>query len=205
MKTPTEFELKQLAHFYDPVKAHDYYIKNRDLKGRKKGTHTYEDGSTVSAAENERRKITARTGIDPRTGKTRQQIAREARVKLRKKITEQVGRLEDKLKKIEDKIRELEHKESSEDRKGKAKKERSRKEAEKPKTAAEKAKDARESSKYRDKHKQELKSKAKKDGKSGGGKKDGKSSGKVTLEDYKVLATKVKGQIAVAKRKLAAL
>jgi chromosome segregation ATPase len=208
MRTPTEYELNQLMHLYDPVKAHEYYLKNRELTGRKKAKpkmHTYEDGSSVTVAENRRRSITAKTGIDPRTGKTREQIAKEARAKLRKALSEQIDRLDERLKKLEAKIREMEQKDASENRKGKAKKERAAKEKDKPKSAAEKAKDARENEKYRDKHKQELKSKAKKaSNKSGGGKKDS-SKKKATVGDYKALATKVKGQIAVAKQKLAAL
>lgn len=210
MKTPTRFQLEYgLAHFYDPIKAHEYYLKNRELTGRKKAKpkmHTYEDGSSVTVAENRRRAITAKTGIDPRTGKTRAQIAKEARAKAKKQLTEQVGRLEDKLKRLDAKIAEMEREASSGDRKSKAKKERARKEAEKPKTAAEKAKAARESEKYRDKHKQELKNKDKKSSsKSGGGSKkkgDGKAK---TVSELKTLATRVRGQLAVAKQKLAAL
>jgi hypothetical protein len=89
-----------------------------------------------------------------------------------------------------------------------AKKERSTKDKNKPQTAAEKAKAARDATQYRKKHHQELKTKAKRDsGKSGGG-----SSSKKTdkpkdmhIADLKALATKVRGQIAVAKHKLAAL
>jgi hypothetical protein len=209
MKTPTRYQLEySLSHIYDPVKAREYYLRTRELKGRKKAKpkmHTYEDGSQVTVAENRRRSITAKTGIDPRTGKTREQIAREARAKARKRLSEQVGRLEDRLKKIEDRIREMERKEDSEDRKSKAKKERSAKERDKPKTAAEKAEDAREAKKYRDKNQQKLKSDRKKDSKSGGGSSKKGSGQKATVGDLKTLATKVKGQIAVAKQKLAAL
>ena len=38
MKQPTDFQLSQLAHIYDPIKAHEYYMRKRHLKGRKKGS-----------------------------------------------------------------------------------------------------------------------------------------------------------------------
>lgn len=190
MRTPTEVELQHFSAGYDPVKAREYYLRTRKLKGRKKGSST------------------APSGRDPRTGLSKEQIQKNARAKQRKELSERIARLDGKLKQLEAKIREMEHKEASEDRKGKAKKERAAKERDKPKSAAEKAKDARESEKYRDKHKQELKAKAKKaSNQSGGGSDKKKASSKksTTLGDLKTLATKVKGQIAVAKQKLATL
>jgi len=184
MITPTEFEIDQLLHaIYDPVKAHEYYVRTRKLKGRQRG---HSD--------------------DPRTGKTREQIHNDARAKQRQELTQQIANLEAKLVKLEAKIREKEHAEASENRKSKAKKERARKEADKPKTAAEKAEAARENKKYRERHKQQLKSDRKKSGTSSGGSSHKKSSGsKHSVSDLKALAIKVRGQIAIAKQKLAAL
>lgn len=199
MRTPTEFELQELQHRfadYDPVRAHEYYEKHKKLKGRRPGL-----GRLVGF-----RPRGSSRGQDPRTGKTRERIHSEAKAKQKKELATRIRSLEGKLQKLEAKIRELEHKEASEDRKSKAKKERAAKEKDKPKSAAEKAKDARESEKYRKEHKQELKNKAKKaSDKSGGGgsKKSGSNAKKV--EHLKALATKVRGQLAVAKQKLAAL
>lgn len=201
MKTPTELELSQLMHVYDPAYAREYYLRNRKLTGRKQGT------ARPASSDNRNGQAPSgnRNGRDPRTGKTREQIAKDARTKQRKELTAQIDRMELNLERIKAKIRELMQDEASKDRKSEAKKERARKEAEKPKTAAEKAKDARESEKYRDKHKQELKTKAK-DSKSGGGSsKSDKKKSEAKLSDLKALATKVKGKIAVAKQKLAAL
>jgi chromosome segregation ATPase len=200
MRTPTELELQHIAAIYDPLKAHKYYEEHKKLKGRKPGQ-----------TENQRQQRSALSKAapgwrDPRTGKSMDQIRKEARAKARTRVTEQINRLEGKLKKIEARIRELEHKEASEDRKGKAKKERAAKEKDKPKTAAEKAKASRESEKYRKEHKQELANKAKDDSnKSGGGKSSGKKKSGAKVADLKALSTRVKGQIAVAKQKLAAL
>jgi len=178
MLTPTEFELQ---HVYDPVAAREYYLRTRKLKGRQPGA-----------------------GDDPRTGLTRGQIASNAKTRQRKELAARIQSLSKKLDRLEAKIREMESKAKSEDRKGEAKKERAAKEADKPKTAAEKAEAARESEKYRDKNKQKLKNQAKQaSSKSGGG--SSKKSGTKTVTDFKALATKVKGQIAVAKQKLAAL
>jgi hypothetical protein len=183
MKTPTEYDLERLMHEYDPAKAHDYYERTKHLKGRKKGS-----------------------GQVPQTGVTRVQIHRDAKARQRKELAAAIQNLGQKLQKLEALIKKKEHEAQAEDRKGKAKKERSAKEKDKPKTAAEKAKAARESEKYRKKHHQKLKSKAKSDAKSGGGSSKGKTDPKkASVTELKSLATKVKGQIAVAKQKLAAL
>lgn len=201
MKTPTRFQLEYgLAHLYDPVKAHEYYLRNRELTGRK-------SGGAENQAQQRRAAAKAAPGWrDPRSGKTMDQIRKEATVKAKQRLGEQVKRLEGKLKALDAKIAEMEREAASGDRKSKAKKERARKEAEKPKTAAEKAKASREAEKYRDKHKQELKSKDKqRSSKSGGGSKkkgDGKAK---TVSELKTLATRVRGQLAIAKQKLAAL
>jgi len=205
MRTPTEFQLEQLAHVYDPAYSRQYYLRTRELKGRKKGsakTHVYEDGSRSTEAEF-RKKTMWR---DPRTGKTAEQIHRDAVAKQKKEIGEQIDRLQGKLGKLEALIRKKIREENSEDRESKAKKERARKEADKPKTAAEKAEAARENEKYRDKNQQKLKNKAKSDSKSDDSPaKTSKSSKGASVSDLKALATKVKGKIAVAKQKLAAL
>lgn len=184
MQTPTEFELQHALADYDPVKAHEYYERHKQLKGRNKGS--------------------ARRTLKPRTTRA---PASSAKARQRKELSASIQSLSKKLQQLEALIRKKEHEAKSEDRKGKAKKERSAKEKDKPKSAAEKAKAARDNKQFRDKHKQELKTKAKKDsGKSvGSSKKPTSRISKSSAADLKVLATKVKGQIAVAKQKLAAL
>lgn len=191
MKAPTEFQLQHMP-VYDPVKAHTYYEEHKKLKGRKKG---------LTKAANA---VARARSADPRTGKTKQQIAKDARTKQRKELAVQIQGMEQRLNKLEALIQKRQREEASEDRKGKAKKERAKKDADKPKSAAEKAKSARENKKYRDKNQQKLNSAAKKSG----GKADASSEkpkSKHSVSDLKALATKVKGQIAVAKQKLAAL
>ncbi len=199
MKPPTDLEREQLAHIYDPVKAREYYLKNRELKGRKKGQSYDTMGERVRGNSN-----------DPRRGKTKVEISKGARAKQRKELAMAIKNLEQKLQKLEALIKKKMHGEKTEDRKGKAKKERAAKEADKPDTAAEKAKNARENKKYRDKNQQKIKADTKKDNsKSAGGSssKDSKetSSSESSISSLKSLATKVRGQIVVAKQKLAAL
>ncbi|MFL5660118.1 MAG: hypothetical protein ACJ8BW_02070 [Ktedonobacteraceae bacterium] len=180
--TPTEYDMLHFAgQLYDPVKAHDYYEKHKHLKGRQGGSaqpSTGHRGARSSAKAPQKAKLQASiTNLTKKLHQLEQLIQRkEAALKRNAKST--------------------------------AKKERSTKDKNKPQTAAEKAKAARDATQYRKKHHQELKTKAKRDsGKSGGG-----SSSKKTdkpkdmhIADLKALATKVRGQIAVAKHKLAAL
>lgn len=194
MQTPTEFELQHLLGAYDPIKAHEYYLRNRELKGRQPGS-----------SDTPRMGNTRARGEDPRTGKTKEQIHKNARTRQRQELTKQIQGMEQRLAKLEALIKKRTHEEASEDRKGKAKKERAAKEADKPKTAAEKAEAARESKKNRAKHQQREKNRDKESDKKDG-KKDGKKkSGKHTVAELKVRVQQVKGQIQAAKQKLAAL
>lgn len=213
MRPPAEYEIEalfeEIRHYapgYDPVAAKRYYEEHKKLKGRRKGRapeKIMEDDPRWDPKTMGNKRGSLK---DPRTGKTREQISKDAKARQRKELTEAVGRLTQRLNRLEALIKEREHEEKSEDRKGKAKKERAAKDRDKPKTAAEKAEAARDSEKYRDKNKQKLKNKSddKKSGGSSGSKK--KSGGKKhTSSELRSMATRVKGQIAVAKQKLAAL
>ena len=205
MRTPTEYELKH-GPLYDPVKAHQYYLRTRELKGRKRGRA---EEPRAAGSVGQGLSIVRSNGRDPRTGKQMGQIHREARARQREALKQQIDGLQARLGKLEALIHKRETEAASEDRKSKAKKERASKEREKPKSAAEKAEAARESEKYRKKHKQELKNEAKdaSDKSGGGSSSDKKKSGlkRRSTEDLQAMATKVRGQIAVAKQKLAAL
>lgn len=183
MKTPTEYDIEKLMHRYDPVRAHEYYMRTRRLKGRRRGS-----------------------GRDPRAGRTRRQISRSARARQRRELATRIQNLERKLRQLDRQIMVQMAAEALENRKGKAKQERAAKEKDKPKSAAEKAQIARDNEKYRKKNQGVLKTKARQAGKSGGG--SSKSTGdakKASVSELKSLATRVRGQIAVAKERLAAL
>lgn len=203
MKTPSEFELDQLMHEYDPKKAHEYYLRTRELKGRQKAAPKLGSWDSVS-----KQMTNLQKGRDPRTGLSKQQISKNARAKQRKELAAAIQGLESRLQKLEALIKKRIHEDSADNRKSKAKKERAAKESTKPQTAAEKAKANRENAQYRDKHKQELKTKAKAAASKSGGsssKSSGSSSSKHSIAELHSLANKVRGQISVAKHKLAAL
>lgn len=173
MKHPTGDVIMHDGRPYDPVKAHDYYLRNRHLKGRR-------HGSGQAPAPSRARKIP---------------------VPQKRQLAAKISALEGKLQKLEKLIKEKE-----------AALKRSQDSSKKP-TAADKSKQARESKKFRKKHKTELAAKAKKAAakKSGGGSKGGKGANggkpdsEKSIKDLKALATRVRGQLHVAKAKLSAL
>jgi hypothetical protein len=178
MRLPTGEVIMHAGQPYDAQKAHEYYMRTRKLKGRKRGS------------------------TPPPTGGDRQPAGPAARAQRKKELQQKVQNLEEKLKKLEALIRKKE----SEARKSEAKKERKAKEADKPDTAAEKAEKARDAEKYRKKNRQKLKAKAKRArGKGGSGGGSDKPLKDRSVTDLKKLATRVKGQLAVAKQKLRAL
>ena len=259
MRTPTDFEIQRLlAHAYDPVKAHEYYIKNRKLKGRKAGlqktansrlvkslAYVQEGGDSKVAAQlvkwaqgksdeeikkkiveikkkygnrdatmsfslnqilKNRERIRSNKGSSTAKAKT---LGSKTKTEQKKKLKVQIQGMENKLKKLEALIQKKIHEEALDNRKAKAKKERAAKEADKPKTAAEKAQIARDNEKYRAKNQQALKTadkqSSKKSSESSSPNKSQTTGSTVTASDLKSLASKVRGQIAVAKQKLAAL
>jgi hypothetical protein len=118
---------------YDPVKAHEYYIRTRQLKGRKKGSPTFSVRKT--------------------SGKTVTLTSRE--------LTEQRAYAAKRINDIKLKLAELNAKLSVAMREARDKKAKSGREAKKPPTAAEKSEAARESKKYRAKNQQKLANKRK--------------------------------------------
>jgi predicted RNase H-like nuclease (RuvC/YqgF family) len=186
MRTPTtDLERDQLAHLYDPAKAHEYYEKHKHLKGRHKGSGQ-PPARRVAGQHN--------------SAKAKQKQELQARITgLQKKLNELNQLIQ---------MKEAALKRSQSSAKSNAKKNSQAKAKDKPKTAAEKAKAAREAKKFRKKHRQSLKTKAKQaSNKSGGGssKKAAANPKKASIAELKSLATKVRGQLAVAKQKLAAL
>lgn len=203
LRTPTTEELHELMHLggigvseafdrrshYDPVKAHQYYERHKHLKGRHRGSTPQPTGRRAAAQPHGK-------------ARARQKAELQARVT---KLTGLLHKLEALIKEKEDAL-----KRSQASAKSTAKKERAAKDKNKPQTAAEKAKAARDAKKYRKKHHQELKTKAKQaSNKSGGGgsakKGAAQKPAEMHIKDLKALATKVRGQIAIAKQKLAAL
>lgn len=116
---------------YDPVKAHEYYMRTRKLKGRQRSSQSYT--------------------VKTRSGNTVVLSAREL-AKQKKYAAERIANIKEKLADLNAKLRVAM-------REAESKQAKSKREADKPLTAAEKAEAARDSKKYRDKHQQELASK----------------------------------------------
>jgi hypothetical protein len=180
MRTPTDLQREQLAHIYDPKKAHDYYERHKHLKGRHHGSGQPPPSNRGPGQQN------------------------SARAKQKHELQAHITYLSKKLLELEQLIQlkeaALKRSKATANANAKAK-------GHKPKTAAEKLKAKRDAKKYRQKHHQQLKNKAKQaSAKSGGGShKKGVAPRKMHIAELKSLATKVKGQLAVAKQKLAAL
>lgn len=132
MDRPNSVPLMHVKAPYDPVKAHAYYLRIRELKGRGKGSQ----GFTVRSNGKE-------------TRLSQQQLV-EQQAYAAKRVNDIKKRLADLTSQL--------RKAMSEARRKKAKSDH---EASKPKTAAEKSKAARESKKYQKKHQGELATKKK--------------------------------------------
>jgi hypothetical protein len=173
---------------YDPVKAHEYYIRTRKLKGRKKGTTmppVVKRQSAVRKAPAGSFSVTLGSG---RTIHLSAQQLNEQKAFAAKRVQDIKQRLSD----LNEKLRKA---------KGAAKKREAtrKKNANKPQTAAEKAKAARSSKQYRAKHKTALKTKAAQAKSKSGS----KSTTTKSTSSTSTSAAHIQGQIAVAKRSLA--
>ena len=126
---------------YDPVKAHEYYIRTRHLKGRHKGS--------VTVRSHTRNLSKGSYTVRLRSGKTvtltRKQLV-EQEAYAAKRVADIKGRLDELSNKLKEMIHKAEKKKASEHKKP---------------TAADKAKSAKQSKQYRQKHKQTLANKAK--------------------------------------------
>lgn len=83
-------QLSELVHDYDPVAAHEYYVRTRKLKGRKPGetppTKSSDDGKLTATKTQVKPKVTAKVS-DPHAAKMKSDA--QARV------TEMLGRLKE--------------------------------------------------------------------------------------------------------------
>lgn len=161
-----------MPKIYDPVKAHEYYMRTRQLKGRRKGSPRF----TVRGARGQTVELTG------------QQLA-EQRAYTAKRVSD----IKNRLAELSTKLTKL----RSEARTKKAK---SKREAKKAPTAAEKSKAARESKQYREKHQQKLASK-RKGGSGSKSAKSGSSADPVEALENKIAQVKVRLTAAVARQR----
>lgn len=172
---------------YDPVKAHEYYIKNRQLKGRKTGTAmppVIKRQPVVSKPSAGSFSITLGSG---RTIHLSAQQLNEQKAFAAKRVHD----IQERIKTLTEKL----HKTKNAAKKRESTRKRN---VNKPQTAAEKAKAARDAKQYRSKHKTSLKTKA-----AQARKKSGSSAAKSTSSGSSTSAAHISGQIAVAKKSLA--
>lgn len=185
MKLPDGTTLMHASAPYDPVKARQYYLRTRKLKGRKK----------AAAAPPKLGGLGSRSGFAKAKPRPTQiadltpQQKRELQVVARARVQSAQKKLNELNRKLKDKLAEA------------AKAER---EAKKPKSASEKSKDAREAKKYRDKHKTEISTKSK--AKRGAAKASGKdTSSNDSVEGLKKQIATAEKALATAKAKQKAL
>lgn len=178
------------VHAYDPVKAHQYYLKTRELKGRKKA------GATLLAPSTPKGQFVGTPGkpkgpakglpsvpakkLDPK----KVAAQRKAAVERVKKIKKQLAELNDRLK---EKMAEAKAAEAK---------------AKKGPTTAEKAEAARDAKKYRDKNEQKIANKAKK---ASAAEKTPDKPKEDTVESLRGEIAEVKGRLTAAVTKLRTL
>lgn len=164
---------------YDPVKAHLYYERTKQLKGREKGS------SRPKASG--RQSTTQKVASQPKGPKAQARVGR-LRSKV-KTLTNALDEAQTALRQKQQDSRESARKEKKERSDGKST-----------------AKEKQASKEYRDKHQSEIKAKRKKDGssKSSGGssKSSSKSVSDMSVQELRSRVTKIKSALRDAKRQL---
>lgn len=190
MRLPNgETLMHDAIHAYDPVKAHQYYLKTRELKGRKKGravlTPAKGPAKGLPAANKllggkQPPGVVKTKPVDPKVIQKKRKQIKERIAQIRKELADLNARLKEKMAEA----REAEAKEKA------------------GPTTAEKADAARESKKYRDKNAQKIANKAAKGAakeKSAPEKPEGD-----TVESLKADIANVQGRLKAAQQKLSA-
>jgi hypothetical protein len=176
---------------YDPRKAHEYYIRTRKLKGRKKATSqpfSLARPNRFLATKSPTYTVKLREGG---TAKLTTQQLTEQKAYAAKRVAD----IKKNLTELKTKLREMVAD-------AKAKKAKSEAEAKKEPTAAEKSKAARESKQYREKHQQEISTKRKTEAKKESAKPKPKTDPVAELEQR---ITKIQGSLTAAVERQRAL
>lgn len=188
MKLPDGTTLMHGSRPYDPAKAHEYYIRTRKLKGRKKASQqpAHTRGSQLFRSDPT---YTVTVG-----GKTSRLTAPQ--------LKEQKANAAKRVSSIKKKLAKL----NAELKKRVAEAKRAERESKKPDSAAEKSEAARDAKKYRDKNQQKLATKGKKAAAEKSTKKDAEPDSVDALKDriagvQKSLAAAVERQRALTSAK----
>lgn len=136
--TPQEFIMKHAAQPYDPAKRREYYLKTRELKGRKLGSGRPPPLKSPSGSL---------TGVAKKTAKKAPTTNREEIQRRREEVANRVAALNIKLDKLRGILSSLDDqigKGKSEEDKGKEKEKKKEPTAAEKKEAAKAAKERRE-------------------------------------------------------------
>lgn len=203
MELPNGEVIMHAGRPYDPKKAHEYYLRTRKLKGRKKGQFSPKVANLakrLAGMSDEQIQQEIHNSKDPaekkligimlgnrqkKQGAAKPKATPEQKAAAAKRVSSLQSKLADLNKRLKDAMAKA--------RKSEAKKKRGP-------TAADKSKKARESKQYRDKHKQKLSNKRKtaasKDKASGRSRADSVSAIK-----FDIAETKGKLQKAIERQK----
>lgn len=163
---------------YDPVKAHEYYLKTRHLKGRKKGSTVVRSHTRNLSRGN----YTVRLSNGKTVTLTRQQLV-EQQAYAAKRVADIKNRLIELSDKLKTMLQEAHKKKAA---------------ATKKPTAADKAKAAKKSKQFRQKHKQTLANKAKAAKAKTPAKKSHTAKDPVKELEHKIIAIKTSLKHAIA-------
>lgn len=167
MELPDGTVLMHAGRPYDAQKAHAYYLRTRQLKGRQRGA------GVVDSPPPPVKGTTVKPKVDPK------KLA-EQKAAIAKRVTEIRGKLAELERRLKEAMADAREAETK---------------AKRGPTAADKAESARDSKKYRDSHKQELKSKEKKAADTKPASDKPKAD---TVESLQKTISEVKGRLAAA-------
>lgn len=136
---------------YDPVRAHEYYIRTRQLKGRKGGRSAPPTRKNPLVGDTSSTTYTVKLADGSSSILTAQQLTEQKAF-----AAKRVGEIKEKLSHLTDVLKVA----MRNAKEAKAKADKAAKEAEKPDTASEKSAAARESKQYREKHETSIATKA---------------------------------------------
>lgn len=145
LRLPNGEALMHGDSLYDPVKAHEYYLKTRQLKGRKKGS------GLVPITSGRSRKTKGSGSVTVTFNGMQYKLTPAQHAEQQAYAAERVRNIKIKIHTLEKALKEK-----------MAKARKTEREAKKPKTAAEKRAAAKRSAEYKAKHKQKVRTAAKK-------------------------------------------
>lgn len=174
---------------YDPVKAHEYYMRTRELKGRRKGQQVMPSGATG------RNRAGMPTYFKRTTTFTVKLPDGTTTVLTAQQLNEQKAYAQKRVNEIKQNLAKLSSELKKKMADAKAQEAKAKANADKPPTAAEKRKAAKESKQYRQEHQQELANKRKAAGTKTSTKSEPKSNSVADLESQ---ISEIKGRLTVA-------